>query len=186
VCLPDHHRSTRRSGRSARAVGPGAGQRSVRTSVPSTVTCGCPAARAASRAPRSPGARLPRTSMPLSRWRRRWPARCRRRGPGWTCRRPGGTSAGPGWPGAGGGGAGADTGAAAAAFGDQQIGEQGGGGLGHIERGTVSDHVGSVRMRVVLGRRHHLPGPTPLCSDVVVQPLICSLGVQRSPPTPIR
>ena len=63
---------------------------------------------------------------------------------------------------AGGGGAGTDTGAAAAAFGDQQIGEQDGGGLGHVERGRVSDHVGSARLRVVLGRRHHLPGPTPL------------------------
>ncbi len=62
---------------------------------------------------------------------------------------------------AGGGGAGADASAAAAAFGDQQIGEQDGGGLGHVERGRVSDHVGSVRMRVVLGRRHHRLGPTP-------------------------
>src|SRR3954447_12947263 len=56
ACLPDHHRSTRRSGRSARAVGPGARQRSVRISVPFTVTCGWPAARAASSAPRNPGA----------------------------------------------------------------------------------------------------------------------------------
>ena len=31
ACLPDHHRSTRRSGRSLRAVGPGTRQRSVRT-----------------------------------------------------------------------------------------------------------------------------------------------------------
>jgi hypothetical protein len=34
ACLPDHHRSTRASARSARAVGPGAEQRSVRTGVP--------------------------------------------------------------------------------------------------------------------------------------------------------
>jgi hypothetical protein len=51
---------------------------------------------------------------------------------------------------AGGGRAGTDAGAPAPAFDDQQIGEQDGGGLGHVKRGRVSDHVGSVRMRSVL------------------------------------
>lgn len=53
---------------------------------------------------------------------------------------------------AGGGGAGTDAGAAAAAFADEQIGEPGGGGLGHVERGRVNDDVGSVSgMRIVFG-----------------------------------
>ena len=54
---------------SPRAVGPGTRTRSVRISVPSTVTCGWPAARAASSAPRNPGAAAARASMPSCRYR---------------------------------------------------------------------------------------------------------------------
>src|SRR3954466_5251930 len=69
ACLPDHHKSTRACERPRRTVGPGAEQRSVRISVPSTCTWECPAARAASNAPRSPGAAAARASMPSWRYR---------------------------------------------------------------------------------------------------------------------
>ena len=42
-------------------------------------------------------------------------------------------------------GAGAHAGASAQSFGDQQVGQQQGGFSGHVQRGRVGDHVGSLR-----------------------------------------
>ena len=80
--LPDHRRSTRHSGRSARTVGPGTRTRSVRirrhaTSRADGPGCRRPAVRHASPARRQLGRRCPRagTGRPSSgRWRCLWPS----------------------------------------------------------------------------------------------------------------